>query len=103
MMPHLVPEGRVNGRPVMGRVETYERLLQSFACNIKPAQAGAPRSIEEVSAKFKPEARRDTRQPPQRHRLELLAVEFGHGRSERFEYPAQFTPAEIQLQAATII
>src|SRR5229473_1249479 len=42
MMPHLVPEGRVNGRPAMGCVEAHERLFQSFGRNIEPAQAAPP-------------------------------------------------------------
>ena len=85
MMPYLVPEGRVNGRPAMGCVEAHERLFQSFGRNIEPAQAGTARSIEGVSAKLKPQARCDIRQKRQRHRLELLAVQFSHGRSERLK------------------
>src|SRR5260370_12819098 len=42
MMPHLVPEGRVNGRPAMGCVEAHEGLFQSFGRNIEPAQAAPP-------------------------------------------------------------
>src|SRR5713226_6532596 len=72
MMPYLVPEGRVNGRPAMGCVEAHERLFQSFGRNIEPAQAGTARSIEGVSAKLKPQARCDIRQKRQRHRLDLL-------------------------------
>ena len=29
MMPHLVPKGGINGRPVMGRVETHERVVRN--------------------------------------------------------------------------